>query len=359
MIEPGDIIAQKYKIEHTIYTGGMGVACLSTNIHTNKKYVIKYPVHGQDTKVEKLKVEAAILKSISHPFIVTYIDSFEENNMFYLVTEYIPGRDMKTLFYERPAPESNVTQYANQLLSALEYLHNNNTIHRDIKPRNIMITKNTIKLIDFGGAKKGFTSLEKDPLWTPGYGAPEQRTGAFYYQSDIYAVGATMYFLVTGCDPRHLPPLKPRRKNLQVSKGLDAVIQKATDMDPDKRFQTATEMKKALSGIVTASVSPRLILGSKQYTIGNKLTIGRGGSKVHPDVTIDDPNRFLSKIHARIIKDTNNNYWVEDYSANGTFIQKDGNYKRIKKWNLTNNDVIALCWNPVKGPYIVGKFKVG
>jgi serine/threonine protein kinase len=362
MVTQGDILGHKYRVEHKIYKGGMGVVCLCTDITEKKKHVVKYPFfngRNDDIKLEKLKVEAEILKTISHPHIVEYIDSFEENNMFYMILEYIKGKDMKTLFKKKPVPESQVKNYAEQLLDALEYLHNENAIHRDIKPRNIMIAQNNLKLIDFGGAKMRFTSLDQEPtyLWTPRYGAPEQKAGECYYQSDIYGVGATLFFLLTGDDPCQVPPLSPRRENPKVTEGLDAIIQKATDLDPNRRFQTAIEMKKALSGVIKRVVyNPRLIIGSREFKITeSEITIGRGSTRVCPDVALTDPGKYLSKIHARIKKEKGA-YWIEDYSANGTFVFRDGSYKRIKKQQLSNNDVIAFCWNPEKGPYIVGKF---
>jgi serine/threonine protein kinase len=259
MVNLGNIVGHKYRLEREICKGGMGVICLCTDITEGQERVAKYPfLDGRNDKIklEKLKVEAEILKTVSHPCIVRYIDSFEEKKILYMILEYIEGKDMKTLFKERPAPESHVKKYAKKLLDALEYLHNENTIHRDITPRNIMVTQNKIKLIDFGGAKMRFTSLGQEStfLWTPGYGAPEQLWGHSYFQSDIYGVGATLYFLLTGEDPRSIPPLSPRNENPRVSKNIDILVRKAPELDPDMRFQTATEMKKALA------VTPVMIL---------------------------------------------------------------------------------------------------
>ena len=364
MIEEGNIIGHKYRLEREISKGGMGVVCLCTDIAEGRERVVKYPFfNGQndDIKLEKLKVEAEILRTVSHPCIVKYIDSFEEKRVPYMVIEYIEGKDMKTLFKGRPAPESHVKRYAKKLLDALEYLHNENTIHRDITPRNVMVTQNKIKLIDFGGAKMRFTSLGQDStfLWTPGYGAPEQLWGHSYFQSDIYEVGATLYFLLTGEDPCGIPPLSPRDENPRISKNIDLLVRKATDMDPDNRFQTATEMKRALAGVIRPAVyNPRLIIGSREFEITKpSITIGRDSIKVHPDIILADPDKYLSKIHARITK-AKGVYWIEDYSVNGTFIFRYGSYRRIKKQQLYDNDVIAFCWNPVKGPYVLAKFKV-
>ena len=360
-----EIIKGRYRIERELYEGGMGVVYLCTDTVTGKKGVIKHPLftgRNDDIRIEKLGIEGKILKLLSHPYIVRYIDSFEENDVIYLVIEYINGKDLKTLFDSNPAPESYVRNYCEQLLDALEYLHNQNIIHRDIKPHNIMVCDNTVKLIDFGGAKMRFTSIGQKPtfLWTPGYSAPEQHAGECYFQSDIYAVGATMYFLLTGKDPCKIPPLSPRDENPDVNSELDTVVAKATDIDPNNRFQTATEMKDEIFGIYRPRLpyNPRLIVGSKEFEVAeDSLTIGRGGPTVHPDIVIDDPDKYLSKIHARIVKDSQNKFWVEDCSLNGTFVFAEGGYRRIRKWELSDNDIIAFCWNPAKGPYILSKFR--
>ena len=359
----GDTVKGKYRIDRELYAGGMGRVYLCTSTD-GRKYVLKHPLlngRNDDIKLEKLKVEAHILKTLIHPYIVKYVDSFEDHNMFYMVIEYIHGKDMKTVFKDNPAAEAQVRSFCEQLLSALEYLHNQNIIHRDIKPHNIMLHEHFIKLIDFGGAKMRFTSLQRGPtyLWSPGYGAPEQQAGQYYFQSDIYGVGTTMYFLLTGEDPCTLPPLSPRRKNPGVTRELDNIVKKATTMDPDKRFQTATEMKDTLLGLYkpTGAYNPRIIVGSKEFPVEDSLTLGRGGGRVHPDVTVHDPEKYLSKIHARVLTDAEGGHWIEDCSVNGTFVFTLGEYKKIKKWKLQDNDIIAFCWNAEKGPYITLKYK--
>jgi serine/threonine protein kinase len=366
MLRPGEILKGKYRIEREIYKGGMGTVYICTDVYSSDHYVVKHPLFDgshDGLKVEKLKVEASILKTLSHPHIVRYIDSFEEKGVFYMVTEYIRGKDMKSLFMNKPATESQVRQYCRKLLEALEYLHNLNIIHRDIKPANIMVTSIDIKLIDFGGAKMRFTSVsnkKKTYLYTPGYGAPEQQAGGFCFQSDIFAVGATLYFLLTGKHPCTPPPLSPSKESSSVGRNLDNVIKKATSFDPNQRYQTVSEMRSAIFGAYShgTAFDPRVIIGSREYRIGTTpFTLGRGGGGVTPNVKIDDPEQYISRIHAKIVKDAGGNYYIEDCSINGTFASTGGMYKKIARQQLRDNDVIALCWSSTKGPYMLLKFK--
>ncbi|MGC1120240.1 MAG: FHA domain-containing serine/threonine-protein kinase [Candidatus Methanofastidiosia archaeon] len=368
MLRPGTMIKGKYRIDRKIYKGGMGIVYVCTDIHGGDQCVIKHPVLNgadDDLRAEKLRVEASILKTLSHPYIVRYINSFEENGVFYMVIEYINGKDMTALYANRPIAEPQMKEYCRKLLEALEYLHNLNIIHRDIKPANIMVTGTGIKLIDFGGAKMRFTSMGKrgTVLYTPGYGAPEQQAGEFYFQSDIFAVGATMYFLLTGKNPCRRPPLSPCSENPTVGKKIDSIIKKATNFDPNQRYQTISEMRNALLGISVPRpiYNPRLIIGSKEYKITKTpFTIGRGGVGITPDVTINDPERYISRMHARILTDASGNYYIENLSSsNNSYIYFNGSYKEIKsRWYLMDNDVIAFCWSPTKGPYLILKFKI-
>lgn len=362
----GSIMKGRYRMESEIYRGGMGVIYLCTDIHSGDHYVIKHPLYdgtNDDVKVEKLKVEANILKTLSHPNIVKYIDSFEENKVFYMVIEYINGNDLRNLFIGRATTEVQVKDFCKQLFDALEYLHNLNIIHRDIKPSNLILSGSTLKLIDFGGAKMRFTGLPqtKSVLYTPGYGAPEQQSGDSNFQSDIFAVGATMYFLLTGKDPCRMPPFSPCIDDPRVTKSLDDVVQKATNNDPNRRYQTVREMRNALFGTYAPrpAYNPRIIIGSQEYVIRkNMITLGRGDSTFSPDIVISDPEKYISRVHARMTRDAAGNYFIEDCSQNGTFVYMGGSYKRIQgKWFLQDNDIIAFCWSPTKGPYMILKFK--
>lgn len=358
-LKPGQTLKGRYRIQRPLHEGGMGVVYFCEDILTQNYRVLKHPRldgSNDDLKTEKLKIEARILKTLSHPHIVKYHDSFQEQGIFFMVIEYVQGKDLKTLFGQNPARESEVNNYTGQLLDTLEYLHNRNIIHRDIKPRNVMISQNMVKLIDFGGAKMRFTSLthKGSILYTPGYGAPEQQIGQSYFQSDIFGVGATMYFLLTGTDPCTPPPLSPQDLNSHINDTLNTIVRKATHIDFNRRYQTVSDMKNALSGIRKVVFGPRLIVGSRQFNIvKSPFTVGRGGLNVHPDIILPDPEKYISKIHAQIIRDSKGRMWIEDKSVNGTFILRGKTYKRIKKWNLQNNDVIAFCWSAAKGPYLL------
>lgn len=211
---------------------------------------------------EKLIKEARILSDVNHPYIVNVLEVFEENNTAYIVMEYISGLSLKQLMDRKGSlPEKQVLKYVQQIGEALTFVHENNILHLDIKPSNILIDKNDdARLIDFGVSKrydieqqetsttmltlsKGFASIEQ---------YDNEGTQNFSPCPDIYSLGATMYNLLTGVIPvesilRATKPLqKPTEINPSISVRTEQAILKAMQIVPADRFQTIREMMDAM-----------------------------------------------------------------------------------------------------------------
>jgi len=368
VLHHGDLLKGRYKIIRELKSGGMGIVYLAEDITHGEQCVVKTPLCKGDAedqlKIEKLRVEAQILSSVSHPNIVKYIDFFRQNNTDCLVLEYVKGDELENKFYNTPCSEEKAREYLKQILDAVEYLHKKQILHRDINPKNIFLTtEDKIVLIDFGAAKKGYISLNQThtKIYTPGWAPREQVEGRPVPQSDIFAVGAVGYYLLTGDTPNGFPPYSPRKMNPNVSEDIDRIIRKATMERYQDRFSTAAEMKNALLGFHHPVISiPRIILGGKVYPLQkNVILIGRGGGNVRPDIVINDSEKYISRIHAKIYKDSSNQYWIEDCdSRNGVFVFINGRWVRKKKWALYDGDTIALCYSDTKGPYITFDFKM-
>ena len=254
------ILNNKYRVDAFLQEGGMGQVYKGTDIATNKEIVIKfvrYHHDGQDSiREDKLKVEASVLKKLIHiPNIVKYIaDGTDNNHGFFLIIDFIRGENLKDKYWDKVCPDKDLHKICNILLSTLEYLHSKNILHRGISPDDIMISDDgEIILIDFGTAKEGFNGLNQSVatgIGKPNYVPPEQLQGYPTYQSDIFSVGATMWFLVTGQTPQLRDQngriLSAKYINSSASNHIDSIILKATEPLAANRYQTADEMIQAL-----------------------------------------------------------------------------------------------------------------
>lgn len=260
MLEIGSLIDGKYKILNKVGQGGMSVVYLAMNEKANKQWAVKEVRKDgiKDFEVVKqgLVAETDILKKLSHPNLPSIIDVIDTDESFIIIMDYIQGNSLNKALEEFGAqPQADVIEWAKQLCDVLGYLHTRTPaiIYRDMKPANIMLKPDgNVTLIDFGTAReyKEKNLADTTCLGTVGYAAPEQfgGMGQTDARTDIYCLGATLYHLVTGKNPCE-PPYEIKsicEINPTLSTGLDRIIQKCTQRDPNDRYQSAAELMYAL-----------------------------------------------------------------------------------------------------------------
>lgn len=260
MLQIGSLIDGKYKILNKVGQGGMSVVYLAMNEKANKQWAVKEVRKDgiKDFEVVKqgLVAETDILKKLNHPNLPSIIDVIDTDDSFIIIMDYIQGNSLNKALEEYGAqPQEYVIEWAKQLCDVLGYLHSRNPaiIYRDMKPANIMLKPDgNVTLIDFGTAREFKEKNLADTvcLGTIGYAAPEQfgGMGQTDARTDIYCLGATLYHLVTGMNPCEPPyEIKPIRQiNSSLSAGLERIIQKCTQRDPNDRYQSAAELMYAL-----------------------------------------------------------------------------------------------------------------
>lgn len=217
--------------------------------------------------IQDFQREANMLAGLNHPNLPRVVDNFEENGKWYLVMDFIEGETLEEKLEQSAAPlrQDEVIDWAIQLCDVLTYLHTQNPslIFRDLKPSNIMREPKTgrVKLIDFGIARffKSGKARDTAMLGTVGYTPPEQHgQGQTDARSDIYALGVTMHQLLTKYDPTTTPFNLPASCSLNrlIPAPLEQVVLTATQLDPNKRFQSAQTMRQALASLAQNAIAP-------------------------------------------------------------------------------------------------------
>lgn len=260
MLEIGSLVDGKYKILNKIGQGGMSVVYLAMNEKANKQWAVKEVrkdgIKDFEVVRQGLVAETDILKKLSHPNLPSIIDVIDTTDSFIIIMDYVEGNSLNIALDEYGAqPQDNVIAWAKQLCDVLGYLHTRTPpiIYRDMKPANIMLKPDgNVALIDFGTARefKEKNLADTTCLGTVGYAAPEQfgGMGQTDARTDIYCLGATLYHLVTGMNPCEPPyEIRPIREiDPSLSSGLERIILKCTQRDPNDRYQSAAELMYAL-----------------------------------------------------------------------------------------------------------------
>ena len=273
----GQILQARYRILGLVGQGGMGAVYQAEDLRLGgSRRAIKESIPDQNASMQALlqvrqqfQTEARVLAYLNHPNLPKVSDYFSDGGNEYLVMEYVEGENLADILARHigPLSEKPVLIWIDQVLDALDYLHNQPQpiIHRDIKPSNIILTpQGKAELVDFGLVKlfdptNPRTATAMKGLGTPQYAPLEQySSGAGHTdaRSDVYSLGATLYHLLTNVSPpdatqRVLNPSKlvpPRQINAGISAGTETAILKALEIHPGQRYQSAREMRAALQG---------------------------------------------------------------------------------------------------------------
>jgi serine/threonine protein kinase len=260
-LSSGILLANRYRIEHLIKSGGFAAVYVAIDLRQRKRCAVKETFDPSPDGADQFRLEADILSGVRHANLPAVWDYFQDNGGLYLVMEYIEGEDLESRLEEESTfSEEEVRKWALQICDAISalHLHHPPIIHRDIKPANIKITPSgQAVLVDFGIAKlfhQGSNTQVAARAVTDGFSPIEQYgQGSTDARSDIYALGATIYNLLTGIIPPDAPSrysedtlIAPTRINHRISPLMEQIILKALRVRAGERFFTAEEMQHAL-----------------------------------------------------------------------------------------------------------------
>lgn len=303
----GEIVAERYQIVTLLGQGGMGSTYAAVDLKTNQRVAIKVVSlrAARDWKtLELFEREAQVLANLNHPFIPKYLDYFQvdadkdspnSDCRFYLVQELVEGESLATLVERGWQPkEAEVKEIAMQVLDILVYLHTlvPPIIHRDIKPQNLIRREDgKVYLVDFGTVQhivRNPQSFVSTFVGSVGYMPPEQLRGQTVFASDLYSLGATLIFLLTGQSPETLPQKMLKvdfRQVIKLSEEFAQWLDGAITPVIEDRFQSAQEALLQLKGkiqfklpknqTVSHTYNPRI----KVQKYDNKLVVKIDGKK--------------------------------------------------------------------------------
>ena len=301
----------KYRILSSLGSGGFGTVYLAEDIWIHKKVALKVP-HKQHLDFTEMLKEPRMLASMSHPNIVTVLTAEKQQNVFFIVMEYVPGETLEQIILRDGALElSRVLDYTCQMCNAVDHAHRAGILHRDLRPGNMLVSnKGLLKVTDFGTSRFLEVSAHGTTvIGSPPYMAPEQFYGKAVFASDVYSLGVTMYQMLTGALPYDTPApadvqrlergelvTAPRLKNSRVPRAINDIVLKALQPDVTKRYERAADL---LKDVLTArSAKTRKPARSRSKTAVVAAAPGRARPPVRPT---EDVGEIQSRLRARAV----------------------------------------------------------
>jgi serine/threonine-protein kinase len=275
----------KYRIVSSLGSGGFGAVYLAEDTWIGKKVAIKVP-HRQNIDFGELLKEPRLLASLNHPNIVAILTAEKQENVFFIVMEYVPGESLEAIIEREGALDlGHALDLTCQICNAVDHAHGQGVLHRDLRPANVLVSDAWIvKVADFGTSRflevagQGTTVIGSPP-----YMAPEQFQGKAVFASDIYSLGVTMYQMLTGGLPYGTPSpadlqklmrgelvAPPRSRNGRIPKELNDIVMRAMAPAVGDRYQRAGELLDDLLAARSKWVGSRGARGAAAPSAGAK-----------------------------------------------------------------------------------------
>jgi serine/threonine-protein kinase len=250
-------IVGKYKILATIGSGGFGTVYLAEDTWIDKKVALKVP-HKQTVDFGELLREPRLLASLNHPNIVAIVTAEKQENVFFIVMEYVPGDTLESIITKTGAIDLPVAlDFACQICNAVDHAHRHGVLHRDLRPSNVLVSAQGLaKVADFGTSRfLEIAAHGTTVIGSPPYMAPEQFQGKAVFASDVYSLGVTLFQMLTGVLPYESPSpadlgrlangellVAPRTKNPKVPKAINDIVLKAMAPAISARYQRVSDL---------------------------------------------------------------------------------------------------------------------
>ena len=261
----------KYKILAPLGSGGFGAVYLAKDTWIDKDVAIKVP-HKQNLNFSELLREPRLLATLDHPNIVSITTAEKEDNIFFIVMEYVDGDTLEDVIANGGALDTaQVVGFTTQIGHAVDHAHRQGVIHRDLRPPNVLVSAaGVLKVADFGTSRfLEIAAHGTTVIGSPPYMAPEQFEGKAVFASDIYSLGITMYQMLTGVLPYDTPTpadldrlmrgelvRPPRLRKPDVPKALNDIVMKALAPELSTRYQRAGDLLRDLKAAFGPTARP-------------------------------------------------------------------------------------------------------
>ncbi len=251
----------KYQVLSNLGSGGFGTVFLAKDTWIDKKVAIKVP-HRQSGEFVDLLQEPRLLAALDHQNIVGIVTAEKLDGVFFIVMEYVKGESLEAVLdREKSLDVPRAVAYTLQILKGVDHAHQNQVLHRDLRPANVLISESGIvKVADFGTSRFLEKSHATTVIGSPPYMAPEQFQGRAVLASDVYSVGVMLYQMITGTLPYFSPnPAQiermvaqgrctpPKLRNTQIPREISDIAMKALAPEVGERYQRASELAEDLT----------------------------------------------------------------------------------------------------------------